>query len=251
MTGAGNTTWLIPGAVPTLIDAGTGDPKHLEALHDALGEAALSQVLVTHNHSDHASGAPALRDRWPAAAFAKMPWPEKDARYAVSWRSLEDGAVIEAGDTTLEAIHTPGHAPDHLCFWHAATRTLFGGDLAMLGSTVVIPASARGDLGEYLASVERVIALAPERILPAHGPVIESPDRLLRMYLAHRREREDQILEALRAGTATVDAIVNRIYTALNERLVRVAEDSVLAHLLKLEKEGRAHKRDGTWTLPG
>src|SRR2546425_7909916 len=115
-TGAGNVTWLIPGSRPVLIDAGTGEARHLDALESALGAMRLATVLVTHAHVDHASGAPAIAERMPDARFAKMPWPERDAGYAVAWHSLADGDRIEAGDTTVMAVHTPGHAPDHLCF---------------------------------------------------------------------------------------------------------------------------------------
>jgi glyoxylase-like metal-dependent hydrolase (beta-lactamase superfamily II) len=231
ITGAGNWTWLLKGRVPTLIDAGTGEPRHLEALVDALGEEMLQQVLVTHAHTDHAAGALAIAGRMPE----------------VPWAPIADGERIAAGDTSLMAVHTPGHAPDHLCFWHEASRTLFGGDLAVLGSTVWIPTSLEGDLTAYLASLERVLALAPSRILPAHGAVIEDPQDLLRGYLAHRREREAQVVEALRAGASSPDAIVERLYRGVRQRLLPLARESVLAHLAKLEREGRAGRDGEVW----
>jgi glyoxylase-like metal-dependent hydrolase (beta-lactamase superfamily II) len=250
MTGAGNVTWLIPGRMPVLIDAGTGDARHLDALEIALGGARLSRVLVTHAHSDHAAGAPLIAARMPHVSFAKLPWPERDLKYAVPWQPLSDNEVIEAGDTTLRAIHTPGHAPDHLCFWHGDSRTLFCGDLAVKGTTVVIPASYGGDLGAYLSSLERAIALAPARLLPAHGPIIEDPEVLLRQYIVHRQDRERQIVHALMAGGTTPDAIVARVYPGLKEQLVPMARESVTAHLLKLEREGRARRNEsGGWSL--
>ena len=139
ITGDGNWTWLIGGRVPTLIDAGTGDARHLDAIAAALGGSRLAQVLVTHGHVDHASGAMAIADRFGAPAFLKHPWPGRDAKWAVRWEPIRDGDVIDAGDSTLTAIHTPGHAPDHLCFWHEDTRTLFCGDLAIQGTTVRLP----------------------------------------------------------------------------------------------------------------
>jgi len=251
MTGRGNTTWLIRGRVPTLVDAGTGDPRHLDDLKAALGGATLERVLVTHAHVDHASGAPAIGQRMPRTRFHKKPWPARDGRYAVSWEAIDDGDVLAAGDDTLRAIHTPGHAPDHLCFWHEPTRILFCGDLAVRGTTVVIPASSGGDLTEYIASLERVLALAPSKLLPAHGPVIDNPERLLRNYLAHRREREEQVLAALAAGDASPDAIVARIYSGLAPALVPMARDSVMAHLLKLERERRVRREAENWiSLP-
>jgi len=249
ITGAGNWTWLISGRIPTLVDAGTGDPRHLDAIATALNGAALVQVIVTHSHSDHASGAPAIAERWPDVRFLKMPWAERDPKWPVPWIPIDDGAAIEVGDTTVVAIHTPGHAPDHLCFWHAESRTLFGGDLAVQGSTVWIPTSLQGDLVDYLASLERVIALSPACILPAHGAVIDDPQTLLRGYLAHRREREDQVLAALRAGDREPDAIVEHIYRGLKERLIPMARESVLAQLHKLEREGRARRDGDAWHI--
>ena len=251
MTGRGNATWLIPGRTPTLIDAGTGDSRHLDELEAALDGAALARVLVTHAHVDHASGARVLGDRMRSVRFLKMPWPARDSRYGVRWEPIVDGDVVEAGDGALTAIHTPGHSPDHLCFWHEPTRTLFCGDLAVRGTTVVIPASSGGDLTEYIASLERVLALAPLRLLPAHGPVIEHPEKLLRNYLAHRREREEQVRAALEAGDTTAEAIVARIYSGLSPSLVSMARDSVTAHLLKLEREGRVRREGENWiSLP-
>src|SRR5262245_196383 len=175
MTGAGNWTWLIPGRVPTLIDAGTGEPAHLAAIEAALDGARLVQVLVTHAHVDHASGAVALAARFRDVRFLKMPWAERDSRWPVRWEPIADGQILDAGDSQLHAVHTPGHAPDHLCFWHAPSRTMFSGDLAVKGTTIYIPSKLRGDLADYLASLERVRALKPSRLLPAHGQVIEDP----------------------------------------------------------------------------
>jgi len=248
MTGAGNWTWLVPGRVPTLIDAGVGERPHLEALERALCGAPLAQVLVTHGHSDHASGAPAIAARHADVRFRKMPWPERDTRWPVSWLPIADGDVLEAGDAQVTAVHTPGHAPDHLCFWHAETRTLFGGDLVIQGTTVYIPAGLQGDLAAYLRSLERVLALEPGRMLPAHGPAIDDPPSLLRAYIEHRREREAQILDALRGGAIEVDAIVARVYAGLNDHVRARARETVTAHLVKLEREGRAVRQGERWT---
>jgi glyoxylase-like metal-dependent hydrolase (beta-lactamase superfamily II) len=249
MTGEGNTTWLIPGRVPTLIDAGVGDARHLDALSAALEGQPLAQVVVTHCHSDHASGAAAIAGWMPGATFLKLPWPDRDSRWGVTWTAIADGDAIAAGDTHLLAVHTPGHAPDHLCFWHAATRTLFGGDLAIAGTTVYVPPAPHGDLVAYLASLERVLALNPARIVPAHGPAIDDPERILRGYIAHRIERENQIVDAVRSGAATVDAITARVYSGLKDDLLARARDTVTAHLQKLEREGRAVQRGDRWVI--
>jgi len=249
MTGPGNTTWLIPGRVPTLVDAGTGDPRHLDALEAALAGSRLAQVLVTHSHVDHASGAAAIAQRMPHVRFLKMPWPEHDVSWRVRWEALGDGDDVPAGDAVVSAVHTPGHSPDHLCFWSQESRLLFCGDLAWKGSTVVIPPSHGGDVSAYLASLERVLALAPARMLPAHGPVIDQPAELLREYIEHRHVREQQVLNEIRVGVSNVDEIVSRIYPTLTAPLVPMARESVLAHLIKLERDGQVSREHDRWRL--
>src|SRR6188474_1975573 len=249
MTGAGNWTWLITGRVPTLIDAGVGAPQHLEELEKALHGKALAQVLVTHAHPDHAEGVMALASRMPSVRFLKMPWPERDRTWPVEWQPLADGDRVEIGDVTATVVHTPGHAPDHVCVWHAETGTCFGGDLAIEGTTVWIPSLLAGDHAAYLSSLERVIALNPSWMLPAHGPIIMKPVALLRAYVAHRRERELQIIDALRHGDHSASAIVARVYPALEKGLVPRAEDTVLAHLAKLERDGIAGRTADAWHI--
>jgi glyoxylase-like metal-dependent hydrolase (beta-lactamase superfamily II) len=249
MTGAGNWTWLLQGREPTLIDAGTGEPRHLDAVAAALGDTPLFQVLVTHAHTDHASGVAAIAARMPEARFLKMPWAGRDDMYPVSWRPLADNEEVPAGDTSLLALHTPGHAPDHLCFFHQETRSLFGGDLVQRGGTIWIPGNEQGDVAAYIGSLERVLALDPARIFPAHGPVIDEPVRLLRGYIDHRREREEQVLAALRLGDSTPAAMTTRIYRGLKENLVPLARESVSAHLRKLERDGRARHEGDAWHI--
>jgi glyoxylase-like metal-dependent hydrolase (beta-lactamase superfamily II) len=241
LTGAGNHTWLLPGLAATLIDAGVGAPSHLDAIAAALDTSGgvLAQVLVTHAHPDHASGAPAIAARWPTAEFRKWPWPEKDSRIPVPWQPLADGERLRAGDLQLEVVATPGHSPDHVCFWHADSRTLFGGDLLIEGATVVVPGTRGGRLKDYLASLERVAALAPAQVLPAHGAVIGQPLSLIERYIAHRRARERQVLAAIDGGAASVDEIVARVYPGLAEALLPAATETVHAHVRKLLDEGR------------
>jgi glyoxylase-like metal-dependent hydrolase (beta-lactamase superfamily II) len=235
----GNNTYRLPGVVPTLVDAGVGVPEHLDGIARALGESRLARVLITHSHPDHVGGVPALLERWPEADVRNYP-PDL----------CRDGQIIAAGDAQLVALHTPGHAPDHFCFVEEQTRDLYCGDLARRGGTIVIPASKGGNLAEYLASLRRIRELAPARLLPGHGPVIEDVTELIDEYLAHRAEREQQVLEALGSGCETVDRIVDRIYTGLHPTVVRAAADSVLAHLIKLHDESRiVEAPDGCWRL--
>ena len=230
-----------------LFDAGVGQAEHLEALA-AAAAAGPALVVVSHAHPDHASGAPAIAARWPTAVFAKVPWPEKDET-AIPWRSMADGDVVDTAEGPLLVVHTPGHAPDHIALWHAHSRTLFGADLMQLGNTVAIPAGSGGDLAAYLRSLRRVQSLAPARVLPAHGPVIEDAQALIEHYLQHRHHREVQIVTALESGLDSVDAIAARIYTGLTPQLGPLARQSVLAHLIKLEQEGLARRDGERWKL--
>jgi glyoxylase-like metal-dependent hydrolase (beta-lactamase superfamily II) len=241
----GNNTYLFTGAVPTLIDAGVGHPDHVDAVARALGGAALAQVLVTHGHQDHVSGAGALRSRWPGVRIRKLPLPGQDAGV----EPIEDGETLAAGDTELDAIATPGHSPDHCCFLERAAGDVYCGDLVRAGGTVVIAASRGGNLAEYLASLENVRALAPRRLLPGHGPVIEEPASIIDAYVLHRTQREKQVVTALGDGLDTVEAIAARIYPDIDAALRPAAVDTVLAHLIKLEADGIAASGDRRWSL--
>jgi glyoxylase-like metal-dependent hydrolase (beta-lactamase superfamily II) len=220
---SGNNTWLLPGREPALVDAGVGNPEHVQAVADALDGAPLARVLITHWHPDHVKGLPALRDRWRGLVVV-------DA----------SGEPVPAGDGHLEILPTPGHSPDHLCFFDREAGDLYCGDLARKGGTIVIPARKGGDLRAYLASLQLVRDLAPRRLLPGHGPVVDDPAALIDEYIAHRQKREQQILQAILGGARTVDEIVRQVYPALPASLSDGAADSVRAHLKKLRDEGKS-----------
>ena len=252
MTATGNHTYLLAGdGTAILIDAGTGEPRHVSALGEALAaaDATLTHVLVTHAHPDHASGAPALHAAYPGALFMKMPWPGEDEHYNVSWTPIADGQAFAIAGTLVRTVQTPGHSPDHLAFWEPSTRTCFSGDLVIRDGSVMIHASRGGDLGAYLDSLERVRRLAAVRLMPSHGAEIDDPDAVLQGYRAHRLMRERQVVAALEAGRRSVPAIAESIYHGLDPALLPAAQENVRAHLEKLRRDGRAFEEDGRWRL--
>jgi glyoxylase-like metal-dependent hydrolase (beta-lactamase superfamily II) len=229
----GNNTYLLTGAVPALVDAGVGDPGHIDEIARALDGASLSSVLITHGHSDHTAGIPALVARWPAVRVLQYPGIGPNP--------------IRAGDTELQPIHTPGHSPDHVCFLDTHSRDVYCGDLVRLGGTIVIPSSRGGNMQQYLDSLRRIAALPPQRLLPAHDGIIETPLAVIDAYLRHREARSHQVLDALRAGRTTPESIAMTVYAGLAPSLRAAAADTVLAHLVQLEAQGKAISRDGGW----
>lgn len=208
----GTNTYLLPGTNAALIDAGVGNPAHLESIAAGLSGRSLALVLLTHSHSDHASGVPAVLERWPDTVVRPATQP------------FTDGERITAGDRMLTALYTPGHAPDHYAFFDEERREVFSGDLVRMGGTVVVPGSRGGDLRAYLRSLARIRDLEPRRLWPGHGPAIESPEKLIAEYVAHRETRDAQILAALRDGRTTPAEIVRVVYPFLPPALLPAAE---------------------------
>lgn len=242
-TGPGTNTYLVgTGPERILLDPGQGVPGYLPVLERAMERAGvkrIQEIVLTHGHPDHIGGVRAVRERFGKLRVSKFPWPETDAAYAdLELTLLDDGSVARTEGATLRGVLTPGHAPDHLCFVLEEEHALFSGDNVLGVGTTVIP-NQSGDLGQYLDSLARLLALAPRRIYPAHGPVIEDGVAKLREYIAHRHERERQILAALEGGPKWVMEIVKIVYAAYPEALHVAAAQSTTQHLRKLEREGR------------
>lgn len=249
MTGPGTNTYLVGVDEIAVIDPGPDDAAHLDAIAGCGGDR-IRWILLTHTHDDHAPGALGLKQRTGADLLAfdrNVPnGPSVDG-------SLRDGDVIESTEYTLDVVHTPGHASDHLCFLLPQERTLFTGDHIMEGSTVVI-APPDGDMRAYLASLERLKKIRPRlrAIAPGHGHLIEDPDAVIDEYIAHRLGREQQVLAGVReAGTTTVPRLVESIYVDVPADLHPVAAFSVWAHLRKLAEDGlvTGDGLDGPWSI--
>jgi glyoxylase-like metal-dependent hydrolase (beta-lactamase superfamily II) len=236
MTGPGTNTYLVGVDETAVVDPGPDDASHLDAVA-ACGGDRIRWILVTHTHSDHSPGAAGLKRRTGAELLG---WGARDG--FVPDREIGEGFVLEATEFNLRALHTPGHASNHLCYLLEHEQLLFSGDHIMNGSTVVI-APPDGDMAAYLDALRRLGALRPplRAIAPGHGALIEDPKAKLEEYLAHRTAREDAIARLLPdSGAASVDDLVAAVYTDVPKSLHPIARYSVWAHLRKLAAEGRA-----------
>jgi glyoxylase-like metal-dependent hydrolase (beta-lactamase superfamily II) len=219
----------------------------LDALHKA-GEQVV-EVLLTHHHVDHVSGATHLATRLgvPIAAHAATA-AKLRGRVAVG-REIADGELLPYGPDGMRAMWTPGHAPGHLCFVDARSNAIVAGDMVASVGTIIIEPEDDGDMALYLESLRALRALEPRVLLPSHGPPIEAANAKLDFYVAHRLEREARVLAALSAEPRTLEALVPPAYPDVPPAIYGLAARSLLAHLRKLEREGRAVEQAGAWRL--
>ena len=251
-TFTGTGTYIVgrkgPAASVAVIDPGPPDDAHLGAILRALEGRTVSHILVTHTHRDHAPLARPLAEATGAPVLAAAP-PRLETHASAGMdedddadfrpdRILSDGERIMGDRWTLRTLATPGHASNHLAFVLEEERALFSGDHVMGWSTTVV-APPDGDMAAYFASLDRVLAGDFETIWPTHGPPVTQVAPFLRAYRDHRLEREAQIIARLAAGDDTIGAMVPTLYAAVDSRLWPAASLSVLAHLIKLVREGR------------
>lgn len=247
----GTNTYLVGrGNDLALIDPGPDDPKHLAAILAAVARRRISHVIITHTHRDHTDGMPALLAATGAktAGFGRRVANRGSKRTSPSGGEfvekdfipdipLADNQRLEGDGWAMTALHTPGHAPDHLCFALEGTNILFSGDHVMGWNTSVV-APPEGNMAAYIRSLERLTERSDGVYYPGHGGQVEDPQRLVRAYLLHRRMREQAIFECIRNGTNTVRAIVPVVYKGLDPKLLNAASLSVLAHVEHLIERG-------------
>ncbi len=243
----GTGTYIVGRGEVAVIDPGPDMADHLEAILAAVAGERVSHILITHHHLDHSPLAKPLAQATGARIWGR----------AVATAPVEDAIVLEAGNDaftpdiavtggeafagpgwTLEAIHTPGHTSNHICYALKEEHALFSGDHIMGWSTTVIT-PPDGDMGDYLRSLETVRARDFATVWPTHGPPVTKVEPFIDAYIAHRRDRERQILERLAAGDTRIRAMVPTIYAGVDPRLYGPAAHSVLAQVIELVKSGR------------
>ena len=252
-TFTGTQTYLVGDRDLAVIDPGPADPAQLAALVAAIAGRPVRAILVTHHHRDHSPGAPALAAATGAAIIGAAPFapgdagPRADAAFDPDYapdRVLAEGETVTGQGWTLQAVATPGHTSNHLAYALPETGALFSGDHVMGWSTSVV-SPPDGDMGDYMASLDKLLAREDRIYYPGHGPPVDNPRRLVRGMLGHRRQRESQIMRALAERDADVPAMTRRLYAGLDQRLIPAAERSVLAHLLDLKRRGMVAGAEG------
>ena len=257
-TYTGTQTYLVGGLGGlAVIDPGPADAAHLAALEAAIGDARVVAICCTHTHRDHSPAAAPLAERTGAPVIGCAPLAVAgdalgteapfDASYAPDI-VLADGERVTGEGWTLEAVHTPGHTSNHLCFALLETGALFTGDHVMgWSTTVIVPPD--GDMGEYMASLDRLAGRSDRVYYPAHGPPVETPQRLVKKLIGHRRMRERQVLGLLEPGARRINELVPAMYAGIDRALWPAAGLSVRAHLIELERRGKVAYSGDLWTI--
>lgn len=255
-TFTGTQSYVVGREEVAVIDPGPADPDHIAALQSAINGRPVTAILCTHTHRDHSPAARVLAQATGAPIIGCAPLtldddgPRADAAFDPDYAPdhvLADGDKVQGKDWTLEAVATPGHTSNHLCFALIEEQALFTGDHIMGWSTTVV-SPPDGDMADYMRSMQRLIEREDMVYYPAHGEPVEKPQRLARSMMGHRRHREGQIIRFLQAGGASgIPDMVSEMYKGVDPRLYSAAGRSVLAHLLDLQSRGLAREQDGQW----
>jgi glyoxylase-like metal-dependent hydrolase (beta-lactamase superfamily II) len=254
----GTGTYIVGRKDVAVIDPGPDMPEHVDALKRALDGKRVSHILVTHTHSDHSPAAKPLKEWSGAKTYAFGPHgsgrddgPKVEAGGDVDFMPdvrVKDGEIITGNGFTFESVFTPGHTSNHMCFALNEENALFTGDHIMGWSTTVVT-PPDGDMAQYMDSVRKLEARRDATLYPTHGAPVTDPQPFLAAYLAHRIDRENQVLAAVKGGLDTIPAMVARMYADVDKRLHPAAARSVEAHLIKLEREGRVVRDGGRYSL--
>ncbi len=257
-TYTGTQSYVVGATDVAVIDPGPDDAAHIDALLRVIDGRPVRAIMVTHHHRDHSPATRPLAAATGAPVVGAAPFaPEdvgarSDAAFDPAYapdRVLAENDVAAGDGWTLTAIATPGHTSNHLCFALAETGALFSGDHVMGWATSVV-SPPDGDMGAYMASLEKLLGRSDRVYYPGHGEAVENPQRLVRGMLGHRKQREGQILRLLREEDQAVSAMVGRMYVGIDPRLLLAAERSVLAHLYDLRGRGLVTDREGTtWRI--
>lgn len=248
----GTNTYIVgQGDTLALIDPGPDDDAHFAATMAAIGKKRLGTVIITHTHRDHTDGMPRLLAATGAKTCgfgrvaknrgAKSSSPSGTEFVDLDFKPdivLKDGARFEGDGFALTALHTPGHAPDHLCFALVDTPLMFSGDHVMSWNTSVV-APPEGHMGDYMRSLDKLVHRSDEVYLPGHGGRLYQPQRVVKAFVLHRKMREQAILDCIREGHASIGEIVPIVYKGLDTRLIGAAALSVAAHVEHLIENGR------------
>jgi len=248
MTGPGTNSYLIGESRLCLIDPGPKDSVQLQNFLDLIGGRGLDYILATHTHGDHSPGAAALQEA-TGAELVGLPAPatgHNDTSFqpARQWRH---GDVLDCGEYSIRMLHTPGHVSNHFCYLLCEERLLFTGDHVLEGTTsVILPPD--GNMSDYLASLEFLLEVPLRHLAPGHGRLIESPHEEIRKLIRHRRHREGKVERGLAAtGGGSLEELVTTVYDDVDPAMHPWACRTLLAHLEKLGREGRARRRGEQW----
>ena len=254
----GTGTYIVGRGEVAIIDPGPDLAGHVTALLDVVKGETVSHILITHTHRDHSPAAAAIKQATGAKTYGFAPHPRREAGAEIEEGGDHDfapdvlvphGAVIEGRGWTFEALHTPGHLSNHLCFALREENVLFSGDHVMGWSTSIV-SPPEGDMRAYFASLRLVLGREEQLFYPTHGAPVTEPRALVAALLAHREEREQQIVETLKGGAKTIPEMVAIIYRDVDQRLHGAAGRSVLAHLLHLVETGRVQAEGARYRLP-
>lgn len=253
----GTQTYIVGRGEVAVIDPGPDLSEHVEAILHATEGERIAAILCTHTHRDHSPAARLLQRETGAPIVGCPPLtmdddgPRADAAFDVDYRPdrvLSDGETVAGPGWTLQAVATPGHTSNHLCFALPESGALFSGDHVMAWSTTVV-SPPDGDMAAYMASLDKLLARDDRIYYPAHGDPIADPQRFVRAIAGHRRQRERQILDLLEQEAQPIPAMVQAMYRGIDPRLHGAAGRSVLAHLIDLEARDRVWRDGDNWAI--